>query len=293
MHKKYSWLFLSVLFPLVLFTASPWWGAFFTDKKELSYQTLLKRDISADEKISEQWPGIAISYEGKDVSKGSVLTLEISNTGKVPIQRVDFDSSIIIHVSDASSIISYKVLDSSPANLGVTVSTVKEGLGVDKLLLNPGEGFLLQIFSIAPLKILDVTARVSGISEVTEVKQVERNGVYVKYVSSVDFGRTMEKQIFSIPLSIIILGSIASLLGTLINAAQAIATDKYLGKAVYGCISATLYLATLTGLKLLMTHGQQVGMNKYFLATLISVSALIIAGSSFYLRNRINTPNPE
>lgn len=108
-YKKLGLIFSSIILPIVLFVVSPLWGSLFTDKKELSYKTLSKRDISTSSSLSEQWPDIQISYLGKDVSKGSFLTIVIVNTGKIPIKSEDFERPITIHLSNSASVISSKV----------------------------------------------------------------------------------------------------------------------------------------------------------------------------------------
>ncbi|MBS7416950.1 hypothetical protein [Pseudomonas syringae] len=288
-YKKLGLIFSSIILPIVLFVVSPLWGSLFTDKKELSYKTLSKRDISTSSSLSEQWPDIQISYLGKDVSKGSFLTIAIVNTGKIPIKSEDFERPITIHLSNSASVISSKVVELNPTNLEVKIRATDEGISIEKLLLNPDDGFAIQIFSSAPLKVLDVTTRASGLSKLVELIPEDRSGFYVKYSSLLDMGKTLEQNIFVIPLPVTILFTLILEIVFLFNLLNSLLSTTKLGKAIYGCFSAALYVLTLGGLKMTMIYIRDyTDSNKYALVTLLVVVVSLIGWLAAILRKRLN-----
>ncbi|MBI6575925.1 hypothetical protein YA0001_05955 [Pseudomonas viridiflava] len=288
-YKRLGLLFSSIILPIILFIVSPWWGSLFTDKKELSYKTLSKRDLYTSSSLSEQWPDIKISYLGKDVSKGSFLTLAIINTGKIPIKSEDFEHPITIHLSDSASVISAKVVELNPKNLDVKIHSTPNGLSIEKLLLNPDDGFTIQIFSSAPLQILDVTTRASGLPKLIELLPEDRSGFYVKYSSVLDIGKTLEQNIFVIPLPVAILLTLILQIAFLFNLWNFFLSTTKLSKVVYLCLSAALYLLTLSGFKMTLIYIRDYNdSNKFVLIALFITGISLAAWLAVILRKRLN-----
>lgn len=291
-YKKLGLLFSSIILPIVLFVVSPLWGSLFTDKKELSYKTLSKRDISTSSSLSEQWPDIQISYLGKDVSKGSFLTIAIVNTGKIPIKSEDFERPITVHLSDSASVISSKVVELNPTNLEVKIHSTTEGISIEKLLLNPDDGFEIQIFSSAPLKVLDVTTRASGLSKLVELIPEDRSGFYVKYSSLSEIGKTLEQNIFVISMPITILFTLILQIAFLFNIWNFFLSPSKVSKAVYFSLSATFYTLMLSGVKMILTYIiDNNGINPYVLIALLVVGLSLTGWLAVLLRRRLDQSN--
>ncbi|MBC9745061.1 hypothetical protein IBL38_18945 [Pseudomonas syringae pv. syringae] len=288
-YKKLGLLFSSIILPIILFVVSPLWGSLFTDKKELSYKTLSKRDIYTSSAPSEQWPDIQISYLGKDVSKGSFLTVAIVNTGKIPIKSEDFERPITVHLSNSISVISSKVVELNPKNLDVTIRATTEGISIDELLLNPGDGFAIQIFSSAPLQVLDVTTRASGLPKLVELLPEDRSGFYVKYSSLLDMGKTLEQNIFIIPLPITVIFTLILEIAFLFNLLNFFLSTTKLGKATYFCSSATFYALTLSGLQMIIIYIRDyTDSSKYELVALLIVVVSLTGWLTAILRKQLN-----
>ncbi|AKF52745.1 hypothetical protein PsyrH_20060 [Pseudomonas syringae pv. syringae HS191] len=293
-YKKIFVIFSSIVLPIVLFVVSPWWGSLFTDKKELSYKTLSKREISTSSSPSEQWPDIQISYLGKDVSKGSFLTIAIVNTGTIPIKSEDFERPITVHLSNSASVISSKVVELNPTNLEVKINATTEGISIEKLLLNPDDGFAIQIFSSAPLNVLDVTTRASGLSKLVEVLPEDRSGFYVKYSSLSEMGKTLEQNIFVVSLPITILFTAILQIAFLFNIWSFFLSPNKLSKAAYLCSSVTFYILMLSGVEMIMIYIRESnGTNPYALIALLVVGLSITGWLAVLLRKRLDQSNTD
>ncbi len=179
MKNKILSVLATFILPIALFIFSPYWSAYFSDKKELSYEVLSTRELTNLESLDKTWPDIKISYDGVDVSTGTFLTLAITNSGKLPIKREDFDSQIFIYIPDSAAIVSYKATFASPTNLDIKLGKFEKGITVDRLLLNPGDRFFIEIFSKNPVVVADVKSRIVGLPAITKAQPEPRAGFYV------------------------------------------------------------------------------------------------------------------
>lgn len=68
--KKYLSILPTVILPIALFVFSPYWGAYFSDKKDLSYEVIDQRELTNLYTKESAWPGIKILYEDQNVSTG-------------------------------------------------------------------------------------------------------------------------------------------------------------------------------------------------------------------------------
>lgn len=187
------------ILPIALFIISPYWSAHFSDKKELSYEILSTRELTNLDSLDQTWPDIKISYNGVDVSTGSFLTLAITNTGKLPIKREDFDSQIFIDIPDSAAIVSFKATYSSPGNLDIKLGRFEKGITVDKLLLNPGDRFFIEIFSKNPIVVTDVNSRIVGLPAIIKAQTEPRAGFYVGITPTNSATKALSPPIAHIP----------------------------------------------------------------------------------------------
>ncbi|WP_139833019.1 MULTISPECIES: hypothetical protein [unclassified Pseudomonas] len=288
MKGKMIGFFATIVLPIALFLISPYWSAYFSDKKELSYEVLLQRQLANIESAEKSWPGIQISYQGIDVSTGSFLTLAITNTGKLPIKREDFDSPILIHIPAKDSIISFQSAFASPSNLDVTLTRSKEGLAAAPLLLNPGDRFVIEIFSRVPLEISDVTTRVVGLSKITQVKPEKRTGFDITIASPSDFGKPVTQPISTIPGWLVFLLTHLMLIGSLLSVTSAKQKQNWGARAVFLTFAVVHYLVAISSLKFTLLYFTDIlEWNKSLSFVILMASTFVSALAAVFIRNRL------
>jgi hypothetical protein len=293
MNGKIIGFLATVLLPIILFLLSPYWSAYFSDKKELSYEIVLKRQLTNLDSSEKTWPGIQISYQGVDVSTGSFLTLSITNSGKLPIKREDFDSPILIHIPEKESIVSFQSIFALPSNLDVTLSRVKEGLAVAPLLLNPGDRFVIEIFSRVPLEIADVSTRVVGLPKISRTQPEKQTGFNITLAPTLEFGKTTEKPISNIPAWVSFLLTHTMLIGSLLSITSFQYKKSLAEKALYLYFSLVLYVVAIISLKMTLTYFAEVlELNKTLSFTiLMATTGLSVALAYFIRRAYFLTPS--
>ncbi|WP_076383338.1 hypothetical protein [Pseudomonas sp. A214] len=287
MKNKIFSILATFILPIALFIFSPYWGAYFSDKKQLSYELLGKRGLTNLGSIESAWPGIKILYEDQDVSTGSFLTLAITNTGKVPIKREDFDSPIIARVVDSVPVLSYKITYSNPANLDIALSKVKEGISIAPMLLNPGDRFVVEIFSKAPLEIVDVTSRIVGIPNLSQTVPEPRTGFYVG-LSSLAFTQNSSNLPFNnIPFWIVFALANILLIGTLLNLWFVILQPSKIAKITLSCFTTVIYALSIGAYTLCISYFVEIlDLNKWLgLTILLSSITLSGYGATMLRRN--------
>ena len=287
MKNKIFSMVATFILPIALFVFSPYWGAYFSDKKELSYEILGKRELTNLGSVESAWPGIKILYEGQDVSTGSFLTLAIINTGKLPIKREDFDSPIILHIPDTDSVLSSKSIYSNPPNLDVNVAKIKEGIAIAPMLLNPGDRFFVEIFSKSPLALNDVTSRIVGIPSLSKAKPEPRSGFYVGFSSLVLSDKSSKNPISSVPFWMVFALTHLLLIGTLIIIWAGICQTTVGAKVITFAFSALTYILALAGFTLCISYFVEIlDFKKWPGLIILMCSVLMSAYIATWLRRR-------
>ena len=104
--------------------------------------------------------------KGKQLTKLSVLTFELANTGTIPIQRADFDTPITVHLPDKVAVLRASVVESKPREFSPVLVTLKDGLRLEPALWNPGDSVVLQLFAIGSYSTPRLSARIAGVREI-------------------------------------------------------------------------------------------------------------------------------
>lgn len=293
MKGKMIGFLATIVLPIALFLVSPYWSAYFSDKKELSYEILLKRQLTNIDSAEKNWPGIKISYEGVDVSTGSFLTLAITNTGKLPIKREDFDSPILIHIPEKDSIVSFQTAFAFPSNLDVTLTRSKEGLAAAPLLLNPGDRFVVEVFSRIPLEITDVTSRVVGLPKITLVKPEKRSGFDITIASPTDFGNPAPAPIGTLPGALVFLLTHVMLIGSLLSITSAKQKQNLTARAVFITSALVQYLIAIASLKYTLLYLKEIlEFSKTVSFLILMASTLLSALAGAYIKKRLLSDSP-
>lgn len=254
MRTKIFGILATFILPIALFIFSPYWSAYFSDKKQLSYEVLLKRELTNLGSSESNWPGIKISYEGQDVSTGSFVTLAITNTGKLPIKREDFDSPITILISEPDLIMSSKTTFSSPNNLDVALTKVKDGISVAPLLLNPDDQFFIEIFSKSALDITGIRSRIVGLASITPAQPEAQSGFYIGISSVKPKEAGSKNPISNIPFWLVLLLSNVLLIASLLHTWTGTGQNNIGASIIVFGFGVLMYAMSLAGYALSVSY---------------------------------------
>lgn len=111
------------------------------DSKELSVETVSRAiliDLS-DPDLSSLKP----TQRNVPVSRLTVATIEVRNSGTRPIEKADFERPLVLRFQDSSNVLVATLSDSTPQDLKPAINSDASGISVAPLLLNPGDRFRL------------------------------------------------------------------------------------------------------------------------------------------------------
>lgn len=149
-----------VLVPLLLFILS-------RDSKELSVETV-SRSILVDF-TDRRLSALKLTYKDVPVSRLTVVTIEVRNSGTRPIERTDFERPIVLRFQEPSDILAVTVDEKIHQNLEPTISSDVNSISIAPLLLNPGDRFRLTAQLRGDFNEPAVEARISGVSSISRV----------------------------------------------------------------------------------------------------------------------------
>ena len=86
-----------------------------------------------------------------------------------------------------------------PSNLNPQLITSDKGVLLKPLLLNPGDGFFLEVVASTDIKLISSNGRVSGIRAIAEYKQEQFSGLSIEKVVAKGFGQTRQSHLVRLP----------------------------------------------------------------------------------------------
>ncbi len=150
---------LSVIIPVVIFGIS-------RENKSLVYEVLggtiiSKADIASNDDLK-------ILYKDENLENLDYQLIKITNDGKAPIKRQDFDKDMTIHYDKATKILSARVIKTKPSNLEVKIKKVDNDVNIEPLLLNKDDVISLQILSTGVKNDPSINARIVGLDQIKD-----------------------------------------------------------------------------------------------------------------------------
>ena len=135
------------------------------DTKELTVETVSSAilvDLS-DSNLSS----LKLTYKDVSVSRLSVATIELRNSGTLPIVASDFERSFVIMFKNPADVLAVTVADKTPPDLDPSILSNLNGISVSPMLLNPGDRFRLTVQLRGDFNEPTVNARISGVSTIS------------------------------------------------------------------------------------------------------------------------------
>lgn len=136
-------------------------------QKSLSYEVLSASEIRPPS--SPALTDIKVSLGDQVLENIGITLVKLTNNGKLPINRGDFDSPIIIEVQADTQLLRSTVQSQSPENLNIEISQEKNTIFVKPMLLNPNDTFIVQLITTGSMLKPLVSSRISGVSDVKQV----------------------------------------------------------------------------------------------------------------------------
>ena len=150
-------------------------------KKRLAYYIVSNTQlVGIENSIQDK---IKILYDEKQVANVHLISIKFINNGNEPISVDDFDKPISIKYDSAVNILTYEVLEKTPADLDATIKEREEFLEIKPLLLNPNDDFTINILASDFEGGLEISARIKGINKVEIYKSYEDSSRVLIYIN--------------------------------------------------------------------------------------------------------------
>lgn len=246
MEKIVNWAAI-IFVPVVLFVLTPIWSSLFKEEKLLQYSIVHESSILGHGISIDDWPELEFRHGDKKFKSGKITILIVTNTGEMPIKSSDFESPISISFKTEGKIYGHKIKGSMPEKLPVSAQIIGNTLVIDPLLLNPSDGFFVEILSETNLEIDNAFARVVGIGGITELERKRPSGLFVNLVKPSGPGSTRQMHVQELNTLFLVITSFIAAISTFIFAFVFVKTKRIIGKIVFGTISLNMYMLSLKG----------------------------------------------
>jgi hypothetical protein len=124
-------------------------------------------------------PDIQIFYKGKLTDDLRLIIIKLQNTGTLPISSKDYEESIQIYFGEAADILDIELVEFSPKSLVPQFTNNVNTLILKPLLLNPNDMFILKVIARKASEIIEVKARILGVSDITKsVSNFQISGIH-------------------------------------------------------------------------------------------------------------------
>ena len=153
------------------------WASF--EIKSLSYMIVSKSPLILAEEKNED---LVVKFKGEKVSDPYLTVIKITNTGETPIRSEDFESPIKISLGNDINILSKNIVEKSPDSLLIKATISNKSLLIDPTLLNPSDSFTIKLITSNNKPDIYVSARISGIKEITTIQDNNTELLLVKNV---------------------------------------------------------------------------------------------------------------
>lgn len=161
------WQFIGALLTLVTIAISIFVFVKERAKKAVTYQIhSFYRFLSISEKEKGDF---RVLYKGNEIQDLFLISLQIANTGNMPIASKDFERPIVFTFGESSKIFSVEVIATQPKTLSAELSIKNNKVVLSPLLLNSGDVIDIKCLVTSPqLDKIAADGRIIGVKEIVE-----------------------------------------------------------------------------------------------------------------------------
>jgi hypothetical protein len=136
-------------------------------QKKLSYRITSNTPLlSIDEAIKED---LQILYHGKDIKQANLVTIDIINSGNLPITTADYEQTVNISFGKDAQILSAEITTMRPQNINATIHVDKEVVTLNPVLLNADDSISLKFIVSYQSKGPIFGGRIVGVKDIKEL----------------------------------------------------------------------------------------------------------------------------
>ncbi|MFA6188267.1 MAG: hypothetical protein WC680_03205 [Sulfuricurvum sp.] len=192
MPLKMDWKWFIGILVTIMTTLLPFIfsNGFFQKDKQISYeilQTLNKKTLNALNNESIVY-GIKNGSETYIAENLSIYTIRFVNSGKIAIQRSEFDTPINIKLDHVKKIFQPQINFVKPKNLLIDYKVLSNSIQITPMLLNPNDEFTITLILDGKIDNIIPSARIVGVTELTPILQTKKRDVsYLQLLLGIAF----------------------------------------------------------------------------------------------------------
>ncbi|WP_216205500.1 hypothetical protein [Amycolatopsis aidingensis] len=112
---------------------------------------------------------LEVRFNSISVTDPTLVVFRLACSGRLPIEKSDFEQPLIIKFPGAIDILSVEISKRAPENLVVDTTIDAQGVAVAPLLLNHGDLIEFQVLTEGKPTNVEIDSRISGLSKVRQI----------------------------------------------------------------------------------------------------------------------------
>lgn len=142
------------------------------NKKEISYHIVSQTSLLP---FKEDVEGkIKVFYENVEVKKLDLLIFTVCNSGKVDIEKKDFERPLSFGFGTSAKILDLNIISKNPENLAIEYEINNNKIFLNPTLLNHGDSYTIKILIKDNEKIFEPDCRIKGIKEIKKKQKPDK-----------------------------------------------------------------------------------------------------------------------
>jgi hypothetical protein len=162
MNKIFNINGITLIVAIISLVWALWSG--YLGLKPHSLEFKLVSQVAIQPKETDSISGIQVTVDGVQVESPYLSVLELTNNGRKPIPKSDFEAPLELHTGSGVMVVRAQVTTTNPKDIEAHLEATKDVLTLSPLLLNPDDTITISVLTAGKPPAFTPRARIADIS---------------------------------------------------------------------------------------------------------------------------------